>query len=158
MSRTNRHVLVVTIVSAGLLFCPSCSGPAQPQRAAVEPQPTASEPPQSAPTPAPEATGAVSGDLEVARADVEANPTAGGYVNLSLLYYRAERFRESIEACQKALEINPSYAIAHNNICSAHVELGEYDAAIAACEKALGINPDFERAKNNLAWAQKRGQ
>jgi tetratricopeptide (TPR) repeat protein len=89
---------------------------------------------------------------------VDANPTRDGYTNLSLWYYQAGEFEMSIDACEKALEIDPNSALAYNNMGSAYVNLKEYDKAIQACEKALAIDPDYERAKNNLAWAQQRGK
>jgi tetratricopeptide (TPR) repeat protein len=86
--------------------------------------------------------------------EVSKNPSAEGYLSLSVTYYNQKEFQKCIEACQEALKFKPDYAEAYNNICSAYNELGKWDLAIEACEKALKINPQFERASNNLKWAQ----
>jgi tetratricopeptide (TPR) repeat protein len=74
-------------------------------------------------------------------------------VDLSLTLYRAGRYRECVAACERALALNPNYAAAYNNICSAYNSLGEWDRAIAACNRALEIAPDFRLARGNLNWA-----
>jgi len=82
------------------------------------------------------------------------NPTPENYVNLSLLSYQKGLYEKCIEACHEALKLNPNYADAYNNICSAYNALGKYDEAIKACEKAVQLKPDFQLAKNNLNWAK----
>jgi tetratricopeptide (TPR) repeat protein len=82
------------------------------------------------------------------------SPTTENYLNLSLAYYRADLFLESIETCKRALEIDPELAVAYNNMCSAYVKLGEFTSAIEACIRALEIAPDFSRAQANLLWAR----
>jgi len=52
------------------------------------------------------------------------------------------------------LKLNPNYAEAYNNICSAYNAMQMWDKGAEACEKALKINPGYELAKNNLAWAK----
>jgi protein O-mannosyl-transferase len=81
-------------------------------------------------------------------------PTAENYLNLSLQYHKAGRFRDSIQACNKALQIKPGYDLAYNNICAAYNEMKIWDKAIDACEKGLSINPDNQLMKNNLARAK----
>ncbi|MDH3627000.1 MAG: tetratricopeptide repeat protein [Acidobacteriota bacterium] len=100
------------------------------------------------------ATQAAESDIESLARKAGEEPSAQNYANLSLSYYQAGRYEESIEACRQALELNPRSVIAYNNMCSALVQLGEYDRAIESCETALEIDPDFGRAKANLAWAQ----
>ncbi len=78
------------------------------------------------------------------------------YLNLSLQFYREERYAESIVASRRALDLRPGYAEAWNNICAASNRLGRYDEAAAACEQALRYKPDFELARNNLQYARQR--
>jgi tetratricopeptide (TPR) repeat protein len=52
------------------------------------------------------------------------------------------------------LQLNPEYALAFNNMCSAHNQLQEWKLAVEACENAIRIDPNFERAENNLTWAR----
>ena len=83
----------------------------------------------------------------------EKNPTSDNYINLSLLYYKNGNYQKCIEACEKALNLEPNSALAYNNICSAYNALEEWDKAAAACNKAIKINPDYQVAKNNLTNA-----
>jgi tetratricopeptide (TPR) repeat protein len=83
-----------------------------------------------------------------------AQPTPDRYLNLSLLYHRAGRYRDSIDAAKKALSLKPDYAEAYNNIAADYEDLRQWDAAIQAAQQALRLQPDFQLAKNNLAWAQ----
>jgi tetratricopeptide (TPR) repeat protein len=92
--------------------------------------------------------------IELAEETAAKNPKPENYLNLSLLYYQAGNYKGCIEACQKALKINPQYADAYNNICSAYNAMGEWNKAIEACEKAISIKPDFQLAINNLNYAK----
>ena len=64
---------------------------------------------------------------------------------------------EAIAQYQKALEINPNYAEAHNNLGIAFLQKGQVDEAIDQYQKALEINPNYADAHNNLgiAFSQK---
>ncbi|TAL56948.1 MAG: hypothetical protein EPN85_14670 [Bacteroidetes bacterium] len=81
-------------------------------------------------------------------------PSVDNYINLSILYYRNDKFIDCIMACEKALELNPHSALAYNNMCSAYNATGQWEKAAAACLKALEIDSTFQLAKNNLKWAQ----
>jgi len=52
------------------------------------------------------------------------------------------------------LELNPNYAEAYNNICSAYNCLEEWGKACEACEKAIQLKPGYTLAENNLKLAQ----
>jgi Flp pilus assembly protein TadD len=85
---------------------------------------------------------------------ISKNLSAADLLNQSLALYYAGRYRECIDACFKALEKQPNYAEAYNNICTAYNNLQKYDSAAWACSKALELKPDFQLAKNNLNWAK----
>jgi protein O-mannosyl-transferase len=89
---------------------------------------------------------------------VKQAPTADNYLNLSLAYHRAGRFRECIAAAEQALRLRPDYAEAYNNIAAAHEDLREWDAAISAAREAVRLKPDFQLAKNNLAYSERQKQ
>lgn len=82
------------------------------------------------------------------------NPSAEGYLNLSLNYYQASNYEKCIEAAQNALKLKPDYAEAWNNICSANNAMQRFKEGAAACEQALKLKPDYALAKNNLLWAK----
>jgi tetratricopeptide (TPR) repeat protein len=92
----------------------------------------------------------------VAEAAVKLAPTADNYLNLSLAYDRAGRFRDCIRAAEQALKLRPGYALAYNNIAAAHMDMGEWDAAIAAAAEAVRLQPDLQLARNNLVYAQQQ--
>jgi protein O-mannosyl-transferase len=96
--------------------------------------------------------GNAASEVDAAAALVEAHPTAEGYLNLSLMYHRAGKYQECIDAARKALRINPGYADAYNNIAAAYQSMSMWDQAIEASRQALRLKPDFQLAKNNLAW------
>lgn len=89
-------------------------------------------------------------DTEIA---LRASPTPEGYLNLSLLYYRAGRYEDCIRAARRALELRPNYAEAWNNIAAGYNSLGRWDEGIAAGREAVRLAPNNDLARNNLAWA-----
>lgn len=84
------------------------------------------------------------------------SPTAPGYIDLSLMYYRTGQYAKCIEACKKALVLKPGYDLAYNNICASYNKLGQWDLAIHAGEEGLKFNPDNTLLKNNLAEAKSK--
>ena len=77
------------------------------------------------------------------------------YLNESAELYSLGKFSESIAASQQALQLNPAYVEAYNNVCSAYNGMKKWADAIKACTKAIELKPDYDIAKNNLAWARK---
>jgi tetratricopeptide (TPR) repeat protein len=55
-----------------------------------------------------------------------------------------------MEHYQKALEIQPQYAEAHNNLGNVLRQKGRVDEAIIQYQKAVEIEPDFAMAHYNL--------
>jgi tetratricopeptide (TPR) repeat protein len=91
------------------------------------------------------------GKAEIA---VRERATPENFLNLSLAYSLAGKFRESIDAAQRALKLRPEYAEAWNNVAAGYESLGEWDAAIQAAESAIKLKPDFQLARNNLAYSK----
>jgi protein O-mannosyl-transferase len=84
---------------------------------------------------------------------VKQNTTHETYLELSLAYYNASQFEECVKACIESLKLKPDYALAYNNMCSAHNQLKQWDKAIEAGEKGLQIEPQNELIKGNLKIA-----
>lgn len=85
------------------------------------------------------------------------------FLKLSVAYYENKRFAESIDACQKALALQPNLVEAYSNKAAAEFALGRLDDASASLTQALHIKPDFALARHNLdflVWmkAQKTGK
>jgi tetratricopeptide (TPR) repeat protein len=92
-------------------------------------------------------------EVAVAEDTARAHPTPETWLQLSLLYYRAGRYAESLAAAGQSAKLKPDYAAAWNNMAAAYAAMSLWDPAIQAAEKAVQLNPNFQLAKNNLAWA-----
>jgi|SRR5450759_220570 len=66
-----------------------------------------------------------------------------GFVGLSSPLYALGRKDEALDACEKALEIDPKYINAWYNKSIVLSDLGRKDEALEAYEKALEINPKY---------------
>lgn len=53
----------------------------------------------------------------------------------------------------KALELDPTAAFVHNNLCYSYVLEGQPAMAVASCERALALQPEMTAARNNLGLA-----
>ncbi len=73
--------------------------------------------------------------------------------NLGAAYASQGKFDEEVEACKKALSINPNDAEAWNNLGAAYHVQGKFDEAVEAFRKALSINPNDAEACYNLGFA-----
>ena len=62
---------------------------------------------------------------------------------------------EAQQALWRAVEIQPDFAAAHNNLGNALKDQGKLDEAIASYENALKIKPDYAEAYNNIGNALK---
>lgn len=93
------------------------------------------------------------GKIQLAEDEIKTQPTPEKYLNLSLLYYQAEKYQECIRSANEAIKLKKDYYEAYNNIGSAYNMLKQWDNAIAAFNEALNINPKSDLAKNNLLLA-----
>ena len=84
------------------------------------------------------------------------NPSFNNYFLLARGYGARKLYPEAIEAYKKAIELNPTDAVAYNNLGATYGELGRWDELIAACRKALELQPNFQLARNNIAWAEQQ--
>jgi len=75
------------------------------------------------------------------------------YNNLGTSYGKLGRWQDEIEACKKAIKINPDYADAHCNLGFAYGNLGRWPEAIDASKQAIRIRPDYAEAHSNLGVA-----
>lgn len=96
------------------------------------------------------------GEADIEAQKVAKSPTAPGYIDLSLMYYRAGQYAKCIAACNKALALKPGYDLAYNNICASYNKLGQWKLAIQAGEEGLKFNPDNTLLRDNLAEAKSK--
>ena len=58
-------------------------------------------------------------------------------------------WREAIYRWERAVEIDPTYAAAFNDLAIAYEHDGQFDKARMAYEKALGLDPDNVQIRQN---------
>lgn len=61
--------------------------------------------------------------------------------------------RTSIEHLEKAIQIYPDYAEAHNNLGARFIASDQYDKAVAECQKAIALDPNATKPYQNLSVA-----
>ena len=61
-----------------------------------------------------------------------------------------DRLEEAGAAFRRALEINPNYAPAHNNLVNLLGDEGPFESAIVEYRRALELDPNYAEACNNL--------
>jgi len=59
-------------------------------------------------------------------------------------------WREAIYRWEKAVEIDPTYAAAHNDLAIAYEHEGQFDKARKAYEKALDLEPNNAQIRQNF--------
>ena len=73
-----------------------------------------------------------------------------GWKVLGAVFKRLDRLNESLAPKQKAAELSPYDADAHNNLGNTLKELGRLDDAETSFRKAVALKPDHAEAHNNL--------
>ena len=79
------------------------------------------------------------------------NQETGARAWFSVGYLCGERadYKAALDACTKALRLDPNYAEAYYNRGVAKHALGQHQAALADYDAALHLNPNFAEAYNN---------
>ena len=70
---------------------------------------------------------------------------------LAIIYKSDNRMKKSIDASQRAIELNPEDFQSYNNIAGTYLSLGEIIEAEINYKKAISLNPNFSNAHHNLA-------
>jgi len=77
-----------------------------------------------------------------------------GYIAASVTLFEAAMYEESRQASRLALTRDPDSAVAHYNICAAHLFEEHWAEAKRACEAAIRLQPDYPEARENLRLAE----
>ncbi len=81
-------------------------------------------------------------------------PEAGAYSALGVVFYEREMVNQAIDALNKALEIDPNYAGAINNLGYILVETKKnIEKGISLCRKAVEIDPENPAYRDSLGKA-----
>jgi tetratricopeptide (TPR) repeat protein len=75
-----------------------------------------------------------------------------------LALHQASRHADAAESYRRAVQVDKTYAIAHNNLGVAMYHLGQRDDAVDAFRQALEANPAFVKARLNLALLLTKGR
>ncbi len=63
---------------------------------------------------------------------------------------------EAIEAYRRAVDTDPTFVIAHNNLGMVYIDKGELPEAVAALKRAVRADPDYAEAYNNLGYVHRK--
>jgi Flp pilus assembly protein TadD len=67
------------------------------------------------------------------------------------------REEEAIQACQKAISLNPKNAAAYQQLGVTQMKLKQTEAAVTSLEQAAQLDPTSTEILNNLAQAYTQG-
>lgn len=87
--------------------------------------------------------------LSVAPLAADARTDAKKQVEFGIVVAQRGLWREAIYRWERAAQIDPTYAAAHNNLAIAYEHEGALDKARAAYEKAIEIEPNNTYIKQN---------
>jgi Flp pilus assembly protein TadD/4-amino-4-deoxy-L-arabinose transferase-like glycosyltransferase len=82
--------------------------------------------------------------------DGSRSPGPGGYNNLANAFYKEGRVQEAISTALKAIELQPSYGVAHYNLGNLNAARGRFDLAQTHFEEALRLFPNYADAYSNF--------
>ena len=88
--------------------------------------------------------------LSASPAFADARSDAKEYVTFGISMAQRGLWREAIYRWEKAVEIDPTYAAAFNDLAIAYEHEGALDKARKAYEKALEIEPDNYQIRQNF--------
>ena len=76
-----------------------------------------------------------------------------GLFNTNKISEAKKKLDEALESYNKAIEIDPNYAQAYNNLGIAFQKLNRINEAVFNYKKAISLKTDFAEAFNNLGTA-----
>ncbi|MDA1089810.1 MAG: tetratricopeptide repeat protein [Proteobacteria bacterium] len=82
--------------------------------------------------------------------DAKGAPEAVAYLESGMEHHNADRFDEAAQDYRKALDADPNYIQAHNNLAMTLNSLGRHDDAVVSYRNAIAINPGIAQVHVNL--------
>lgn len=79
----------------------------------------------------------------------DARKDARAQVEFGISVAQKNLWREAIYRWEKAVELDPTYAAAYNDLAIAYEHEGQLDNARKAYEKALGLDPNNSQIRQN---------
>jgi len=75
------------------------------------------------------------------------------FCNLGTAWYEKGNYAKVIEYSERAIRLDPKYAVAFNNLGAAYAKQGNLDVAMECYRKATSINPNYAAAFSNIGIA-----
>ena len=75
------------------------------------------------------------------------------FCNLGVAWYEKGDYTKVIEYSERAIRLDPKYAVAFNNLGAAYAKQGNLDVAMECYKKAASINPNYAAAFSNIGVA-----
>jgi tetratricopeptide (TPR) repeat protein len=75
------------------------------------------------------------------------------FCNLGTAWYEKGDYAKVIEYSERAIRLDPKYAVAFNNLGAAYAKQGNLDEAMECYRKATSINPNYAAAFSNIGVA-----
>jgi Flp pilus assembly protein TadD len=85
----------------------------------------------------------------VAPAFADARSEAKAQVEFGISVAQRGLWREALYRWERAIQLDPTYAAAYNNLAVAYEQLGDFEKARVAYEKALEVEPNNPTIRQN---------
>jgi tetratricopeptide (TPR) repeat protein len=82
--------------------------------------------------------------------DLQLPPAAIKEFQRSEKSVRSGNFQSAVEHLKKALEIDPTFVQAHNNLGASYIQLNQYESAVTEFRKAIDLNYKMQEPYRNL--------
>ncbi len=94
----------------------------------------------------------------------QAQPMQGGYdraaaeqlLQAGLDHYDREDLQSAMDCYYQALETDPTFNLAYNNLGMVLIDIEQYEQALEALYNSISLTPDFGEAFSNLGFALRR--
>jgi len=70
--------------------------------------------------------------------------------------HKQGRFKKAVESYERAIDINPKFIFAHNNLGNVFKDLSEFDKALSKYQDAIKLNPNYAEAYYNQGLVYKK--
>ncbi|MBI2651746.1 tetratricopeptide repeat protein [Candidatus Woesearchaeota archaeon] len=94
--------------------------------------------------------GQYNASIKILKKSIEINPYHKTYDKLGLVYLDLKMEEDAIKQFNAAININPRYAKAHNDLAAAYARIGKFDLAMGEFKEAIRLDKDYAEAHYNL--------
>ena len=88
--------------------------------------------------------------VEKLSGEIKSPPEAVKNFNAGVNFYQQRNLPQAMQAYKQALQYDPNFGEAYNNLALIYQEIGDLDQARETLRRATEINPNYEKAWNNL--------